>query len=84
MKFSFYLEMGDTDNMKKCSECEFAHWSDFFKAYTCKHEKGLGIIFKGKTRPHKCPLGNSTYLWHGNRDSGIMDQRNFIPRGYHN
>lgn len=53
--------------MKRCSSCDYAKWSSFFSAYTCKHEKGLGIIFRGKTKPHKCPLVESgKYFVHGN------------------
>lgn len=50
----------------KCSECEYGKWSTFFDGYSCKHERGLAIIFKGKTKPHKCPLSTSKYVSHGN------------------
>ena len=41
----------------KCSECEYAKFLSSCQAYTCEHpECKDAIIFKGKTKPHACPL----------------------------
>jgi hypothetical protein len=57
----------------KCSECEYGEYLDFFNAYTCKNKECKDVpIFKGKTKPHCCPLtGGKKYHSHGNRKDYI-------------
>lgn len=57
----------------KCSECNYSQYLSFLDAYTCKHpECGDAPIFKGKTKPHCCPLtGGKKYFSHGNRKNMI-------------
>lgn len=70
--------------MKKCSECQYSKWSEFFEAHLCKHEKGLGIIFRGKTKPHKCPLGKCNYRIHGNVNRSVRGMKSYHKaRGYY-
>ena len=57
----------------KCSECEFSQYMNFFNAYTCEHPDCKEVpIFKGKTKPHCCPLtGGKKYFCHKNHKSTI-------------
>lgn len=52
----------------KCLDCDYAQYLKFFNAYTCKHPECNDVpIFKGKTKPHCCPLsGGKKYFTHGN------------------
>ena len=56
----------------KCSECEYAKFLSSCQAYTCEHpECKDAIIFKGKTKPHACPLcGGKKYVIHKNSSRG--------------
>lgn len=60
----------------KCSECSYSKYSNHFSGYTCNHENCKEVsIFKGKTKPHYCPLtGGKKYRVHGNsgRNTGNL------------
>lgn len=53
----------------KCSECEFAKYLNVLNAYTCDNPKCKDVpVFRGKTKPHCCPLsGGKKYTFHKNR-----------------
>jgi len=51
----------------KCSECEYSNYLLGLKGYTCSYPESKVILFKGKTKPHDCPLiGSKGYVVHGN------------------
>lgn len=56
----------------KCSECEHSRFLNSCEAYTCEHpECKEAIIFRGKTKPHACPLcGGKKYVIHKNSIRG--------------
>jgi hypothetical protein len=60
----------------KCCECEHGKYFERSNGYVCKHEECKEIhIFKGKTKPHYCPLsGGKKYTIHKNlgRNSGAL------------
>ena len=58
----------------KCCECEYSKFLNISQAYTCEHpDCKEAIIFKGKTKPHACPIcGGKKYVIH--RNSTINEQ----------
>lgn len=51
----------------KCSECEYGTYLPVLRGYSCKHKGSKHGLFKGKTKPHDCPInGGKKYLSHGN------------------
>ena len=53
----------------KCGEYEYGQYLPHSCAFTCRHPECKDVpIFKGKTKPHCCPLtGGRKYFSHGNR-----------------
>lgn len=43
----------------KCANCEHRKWSEYYRAWNCKHPNCKDVtIFKGSTHPRCCPLVN--------------------------
>lgn len=70
----------------KCSNCQYAEYLSCSQRYSCKHKDCKEIhVFKGKTKPHYCPLtGGKKYTIHNNlgRNTGNVS-RDMIKGHYY-